>query len=170
MPQFDTSLFASQIFWSIVSFAVLFVVLSRWILPRIAAVLRQRARQIEDEIAQARQARQQAEALKLEYADRLAEVDRDAREMFDAAEKRILERRNQLMAEWREEMERKKRIFLDDTEVVRQRVIREIRADSAELIAAATEKLIRQKVDVAEAQQLIEETIKELERNASGKH
>ncbi len=165
MPQFDSTFFASEIFWTIASYLVLFVVLGRWVLPRITSILQQRTRLIEEEIAQAKNKRREAEQLKNEYAAKLAGIEKDAKQMFDACEKRIIERRKQLMGEWKHEMERKKREFLEDAEVETQRAMREIRTQSADFIAEATGKLIHQKVDESEAQQMLTDVIEELEKH-----
>jgi len=164
MPQFDTTFFSSQIFWTLVSFLVLFLVLTRWILPRIAAIIQKRTELIEDEIAQARSNREELEGLKLDYAEKISNIDVEAKKMFDDSEKRIIERRNQMMGEWKEEMERKKRDFYEETEVARQMAIRDIRSRSADLIVDVAEQVIHQKVDESEAQKMLEESIAELEK------
>ncbi|GAV21243.1 F-type H+-transporting ATPase subunit b [Mariprofundus micogutta] len=169
MPQFDTTFFSSQIFWTIISFLVLFLLLSRWVLPRIAAVLNERTRLINDEIEAARKKREEVDNLKLEYADKLADIDQEAKKMFDESEKRISERRQQMMGEWNEEMERKKLRFLEDAEVARQQAIREIRAQSADLIVDAAEKVIHQRMGDSEAQQILEESIEALEKTTAKK-
>ena len=46
MPQLEISTFPSQIFWLVISFLLLYLILSRIIVPRIASVLKDR----EDEI------------------------------------------------------------------------------------------------------------------------
>lgn len=165
MPQFDTSFFASQIFWTIVSFVILFVVLNRWILPRIAAILKERARLIEAEIEEAHKKREEAEQLKADYADMIAEIDAEAKKIFDESEKRLTEDRNRMMSEWNAEMERKKRQFLEDAELTRQQAIRDIRSQSAELITAATEQVIHERLTEKEAKKALEESIAELEKH-----
>jgi len=169
MPQFDTTFFASQMFWTIISFAVLYLLLSRWVLPRIAENLRKRTRMIKAEIKRAQHQRKLAERARNRYETRLAAIDQDAQQMFDDAERRILERRRQLMAEWNAELERKKRALIEDTTIMRQQAIREIRAQSAELIAAATDKLIRRKIDEPEAQRILMDVIEEMEKQPSRK-
>ena len=61
MPQFDTSTFVSQIFWLVVSFAVVFVFVWRIVLPRIAATLENRQRKIGDDLARAGELADQAD-------------------------------------------------------------------------------------------------------------
>jgi len=164
MPQFDTTFFSSQIFWTIVSFIVLYVVLGKWILPRIANTLNQRTELIKGEIESARHQREEVEELKLDYAEKLAHIDDEAKKLFDESEKRVVERRKQLMDEWKDEMERKKRDFHEEAEVARQKAIRDIRAQSAELVVDAAEKVIHQRIDNREAQKALEDSIAELEK------
>jgi F-type H+-transporting ATPase subunit b len=165
MPQFDTTFFSSQIFWTIVSFVVLFIALSRWVLPRIAEILQKRTRLIENEIAEAHRQHEEMESLKSEYATKLSEIDRETKKMFDESEKRIVEQHNRMMGEWKSEMEHRKRTFLEEAEVTRQQAIRDIRNQSAELVAAATEQIIHQRVDESEARKALDESIAELEKH-----
>jgi len=165
MPQFDSAFFSSQIFWTIVSFIILFVALDRYVLPRIANILKRRTQLIEEEIAETHRKRDQVEELRTEYAQKLLKIEQEAKKMFDESEKRIVEKRNQLMGEWKDEMERKKRQFLEDAEVTRQQAIRDIRKQSADLVVSATEQLIHHKMDKADAQEALDESIDELENH-----
>ena len=165
MPQFDTSFFASQVFWTILSFIVLFVALDRFVLPRIADILKKRTQLIEAEIEEAHRKREEMEQLKSEYATKLSEIDQEAKKMFDESEKRIVEKRNQLMGEWKVEMERNKRDFLEDAEVTRKQAIRDIRNQSADLVIAAAEQVIHERVGKTEAQKALDESIEELENH-----
>ncbi|PIP03181.1 MAG: hypothetical protein COW18_09210 [Zetaproteobacteria bacterium CG12_big_fil_rev_8_21_14_0_65_54_13] len=153
----------------IISFIVLYVVLGRWVLPRIAAILKKRTQLIEDEIAQARSQREELNSLKLDYVEKISHIDEEAKKMFDASEKRIIEKRNQIMGDWKKEMERKKRDFHEETEVARQMAIRDIRARSADLVIDAAEKVIHQRIDKREAQIALEEAIEALEEQKPGK-
>ncbi len=165
MPQFDSTFFSSQIFWTIVSFIILFVALDRYVLPRIANILKKRTRLIEEEIAEANRKREEVEELRSEYARKLSKIDQEAKKMFNESEKRIVERRNQLMGEWKTEMEKRKRTFLEEAEVTRQQAIRDIRKQSADLVIAATEQVIHERVGKAEAKRALDESIDELEHH-----
>jgi F-type H+-transporting ATPase subunit b len=167
MPQFDTTFFESQIFWTIISFVMLFVALDRFILPRIASILKKRTELIEEEIAEAHRKREEMEQLKSEYTTKLSEIDQEAKRMFDESEKRIIEKRNQLMREWKAEMEKNKRDFLEDADVTRRQAIRDIRNQSADLVIAAAEQVIHERIGKAEAQKALDESIHELENHKS---
>ena len=62
MPQLDISTFVPQIFWLAVSFAVLYVLMSRVALPRMTAILEMRAGRIEGDLKEARRLKAEADA------------------------------------------------------------------------------------------------------------
>ena len=165
MPQFDSTFFSSQIFWTIVSFIILFVALDRYVLPRIANILKKRTQLIEEEIAEAHRKNEESEQLRSEYTTKLSEIDQEAKKMFDASEKRIIERRNQLMGEWKTEMEKRKCTFLEEAEVTRQQAIRDIRSQSADLVIAATEQVLHERLGEKEARKALDESIEELNKH-----
>ena len=67
MPQLDPSSFASQLFWLFISFTLLYVLLSRFILPPLLAVTERRKSTREEDIGCADQMRQEAEHAKNDY-------------------------------------------------------------------------------------------------------
>ena len=87
MPQLDFATYPSQIFWLIVSMVVLFFVLSRVALPRIASVLEARSGAIADDIDRAAEFKRGAEQAEQAYQAALAEAR--ARAQGIAAEARV---------------------------------------------------------------------------------
>jgi F-type H+-transporting ATPase subunit b len=62
MPQFDFGYWPGQIFWLLVTFGVLYVVLSRVLLPRVRGTLNAREDRIAGDLKEARRLRDVAEA------------------------------------------------------------------------------------------------------------
>jgi len=165
VPQFDLTFFVPEVIWTLVSFGLLFVLLKRYVLPRITHMLEERTQQIESELAEAAVQRQQAQALHQEYEQKLQAVDSEAKQMFDDADRRIREHRNQLMAEWREEVHRRQRQLHDDAEVARSQAMRDIRRQTAEMVIEATEKTIHQHLDAEEAEHMVDEAVAAIEQS-----
>lgn len=61
MPQLDVSTFASQIFWLIITFSVLYYLLTRKALPRVAEVLEARQDRIAKDLDEAKRLRADAQ-------------------------------------------------------------------------------------------------------------
>jgi F-type H+-transporting ATPase subunit b len=74
MPQLDVSTFVSQIFWLIVCFGVLYYLLSRKALPRVAEVLEARADRVRADLDEAQRLRKDAEVAMTSYEAVLAEA------------------------------------------------------------------------------------------------
>ena len=67
MPQLDTTFWFSQIFWLIITFSILLVLLSKFILPKISANLETRKSRIQENISAAEKQREESEAKINEY-------------------------------------------------------------------------------------------------------
>ncbi len=74
MPQLDFSTFPNQIFWLVVTLVVIYFVLSRIALPRIGAVLAERAGTITNDLAAAEDLKLKAVAAEEAYNKALADA------------------------------------------------------------------------------------------------
>lgn len=147
MPQFDTSTFASQIFWLVVCFAVVFVFAWRIVLPRIAGTLEDRQRKISDDLARAGELADQADEVLTAYEARLAEARANAHEELHAAAIRAAaesEKRNTALAQK----------LAGDAAVARERIAAEsaaaagnIQEIAKEIAGQAVERLIGKSPD-----------------------
>ena len=72
MPQLDFSTFPNQIFWLVVTLVVIYLVLSRVALPRIASVLAERLGTITNDLATAEELKLQAVEAEKAYQQALA--------------------------------------------------------------------------------------------------
>mgnify|MGYP006200732439 CR=1 FL=1 len=78
LPQLDIATFPSQLIWLVISFTVLFLLMSRVSLPRISQVLEERQHKIDDNLKKAEAFREEAEAAAAAYTKALAEARADA--------------------------------------------------------------------------------------------
>lgn len=73
MPQLDPTFYTGQLFWLAVTFVVLYWVLSKAVLPRVANVLEARQNKIDDDLDRAATSKREAESVLAEYEKSLAE-------------------------------------------------------------------------------------------------
>jgi F-type H+-transporting ATPase subunit b len=85
MPQLDFSTFPNQIFWLIVTLAVIYLVLSRVALPRIGGTLANRKGTISADLAAAEELKQKAVAAEAAYNEALASARVEAGKIVAAA-------------------------------------------------------------------------------------
>ncbi|MEZ5972814.1 MAG: hypothetical protein R3C31_13475 [Hyphomonadaceae bacterium] len=152
-PPFDATLFASQLFWFAVAFGVLYLLLSRFLLPKVSAVLAKRAGTIQSDLDEAAQKSAAAEQARVDMEKAVAKARADARAMVDAARADVMakltaeqEAADQRLAkkiadaETKVNAERKK--ALADVPGIAETLAREI----ADKIAPATAAAPRQRV------------------------
>jgi F-type H+-transporting ATPase subunit b len=155
-PPFDSTYFASQLLWLAISFVVLYLLMSRVIIPRIGGILEDRRDRIARDLDQAGRLKQQsdeantayAKALsdaranafriaaesrdkaKAEAAGRQAEIEKALDGKLTAAEKRIAEIKSKALADVGE-------IAADAADAVVERLVG-LKASAAELSDAVT--------------------------------
>jgi len=89
MPQLCGEWFGNQIFWLVVTLVVLFFVLSRIALPRIAAILAERQGNITNDLAAAEDLKVRAEEAEVVYQKALADARAEAQNIVAAAKAEI---------------------------------------------------------------------------------
>lgn len=83
MPQLDFSTFPSQIFWLVVTLIVIFTILNKVALPRIASVLAERQGTLTNDLAAAEDLKRQAVEAEEAYNKALADARAEAHRISD---------------------------------------------------------------------------------------
>lgn len=141
MPQLDPSSFASQLFWLTVCFVALYVIMARYLVPRIQEVLETRQNRIAHDL------------------DRSAQLKREAEEVKQAYEQTLMLARTRaqtLLADTTQAMAQTEAVRRAELDVVIAKQL----ADSDAAIAAARQRALEQMAPVAtELTALIVETL-----------
>ena len=90
MPQLNPEFWVSQIFWLTITFGILYVVLSKLILPKISANLEIRKSQILDNIEAAEKQRKESELKIAEYEKVIQDSKNEAKKYFKQAREKLL--------------------------------------------------------------------------------
>ena len=89
LPQLDIETYASQIFWLIVTFIVLYFLVAKIAMPRIAEVLEGRQERIEDDLDKAETLKKEASLVRVEYEKALSSAREEAHEATRRAQEEI---------------------------------------------------------------------------------
>ncbi len=81
MPQLDFATFPNQIFWLLVTLVVIYLILSRVVLPRVGSVLSERQGTITNDIAAAEDLKQQAQEAEEVYNKALIDARSEAQKI-----------------------------------------------------------------------------------------
>ena len=145
MPQLNPEFWISQIFWLTLTFGILYLVLSKLILPKISANLESRKSQILENIEAAEKQREDSETKLKDYGEIISKSRLDAKTIFNQAREKALKDINA------------KREVLDkqiDDEIVKAeqeiKILRESAPDKINKIAIETSSELVQKLIGAE--------------------
>ena len=89
MPQLNPEFWISQIFWLTLTFGILYVILSKLILPKISANLELRKSQIQENIEAAEKHRASSESKLQEYENIIQKSKLDGKNIFKDARDRV---------------------------------------------------------------------------------
>jgi len=90
MPQLNPEFWVSQIFWLTLTFGILYVVLSKLILPKISANLEIRKSQIQENIGAAENQRESSETKLKEYDEIISRTKLEAKNIFKDSREKVL--------------------------------------------------------------------------------
>ena len=161
MPQFDPQFFLPQLFWLAVLFGILYLLMSRVALPRVAEVLETRQDRIAHDLDRAEELKKQAEAVLKAYEAASAEARSKAQALLaEAAAQSQAEanRRNDEIAARlaREGEAAAERIARSKTQAMQQ-----VSEMAAELAAEAARKISGVQVSAGEARAAVDAALKE---------
>jgi F-type H+-transporting ATPase subunit b len=143
----------------IIAFLVMIAILGRWVYPRVMAAAEQRQRQIGEQLAAAEKQRQEAEARLRDAEAQLQEARSRGAEILEGANRTGEQIRGELRARAEEDARRVAERARRDIEAERQKAIDSVRGEVAELVVAATEKVVGETLDDQRHRALIDQAI-----------
>ena len=152
--------------WVLLVFGISLLVLRKLAFPKIGEFLDQRQGAIDDSIDAATKTKEEAEALLVEYRERLAEARKQAEEIVERARKAGDAHEQESLEAARKQREDLMSQTRRDIESETNRAIQEIRREVADLTVLATEKVTRKVLTADDQQRLVDEALSELDFTA----
>jgi F-type H+-transporting ATPase subunit b len=146
----------------VIAFVVMILVLGRWVYPRVMDAAEGRQRQISEQLAAAERSRQEAEQRLADAQARLDEARTRAAEIIEAADRSGEQLRGELRTRAQEEAKRIVDGALRDIDAERQKAIDAVRGQVADLVIAATEKVVGESLDDNRHRSLIDRAIAQM--------
>ena len=161
MPQLDAATFPSQIFWLVVSFALLYWLMSSVALPRIEKIIEERRNRVDTDLAKAAQMKSEAEAVIAAYEKALTEARA-------AAQATVRETNERMNAESAERQRVAGARLAEQAKEAEQRILQardaalaNIRTVAVEVARAAAERLTGAGVDEGRAGAAVDAVMRE---------
>jgi F-type H+-transporting ATPase subunit b len=141
MPQLHFHTFPTQIFWLVVSFAVLYWLMAKMALPRIERIIEERRNRLDDDLEKAASMKSEAEAVIAAYQRALAEARASAqatvKETTDRLAAEAAERQRLATVELQLRTNEAEKSIL----AAKDRALGEVRSIAVEVARAATQRL-----------------------------
>jgi F-type H+-transporting ATPase subunit b len=150
MPQFEAPI-VTQVFWLLVSFGLLYWLLVRRALPRLAEILEARQDRIAADLDRAAEMRREAEEALAEYEKLLADAQAKAQARLAEVHTRLSAEAAERRAGLEAELHARQQAAEARIAEARTSALDEIDGVAAELAQAATERLIGVKVTKKQA-------------------
>jgi len=151
----------------IIAFLIMLFVLARWVYPIINRVATARQQQISQALDQAEQDRHAAEDRLKEATARLEEASQQAAQVVAGAGRSADQIRQEARDRAGDEAKRIAAAAAQDIEAERQRAVQSVRGEVADLVAAATERVIGGSLDDEKHRQLIQQAIESVGSDAA---
>ncbi|MGN0025082.1 MAG: F0F1 ATP synthase subunit B [Candidatus Avelusimicrobium sp.] len=147
---------------TVCNFLLLVYLLKKFAWKGIIGALEKREQQVADDKKQAQEARESAEQLKRELDEKLAQIaDEAAKKMAEAV--RVGEaQRDQMLAAAKEQSERLTQQAKAQIEAEKNQALAEVRGEIARTAVLAAERVIRQQISDASAQEAVDRVLEEV--------
>ena len=145
----------------VVSFVILFIVLSKLLYKPLVGMLDQRAEKIKSGLEAAENSRREAVKAEEAIQNQLSEARIEGQKLISQARETADQYREEEMVKVREDMEIERERALANIEREKETTVQEIRKEFAGLAIAAAEKIVRSSLDEKEHERLIQNVLEE---------
>jgi F-type H+-transporting ATPase subunit b len=152
----------------LINFVILYLLLSRFLFPRVTQMLDARAARIRESVERAEQVQRDAERTEQQFQERIAEARREGQGIVANANQ-IAQR---IQAEAQEKAQREAEAFLvrarEQIQRETQQASAELRQQVASLALLAASRVVERSLDERQHVELIERVLREAESGARG--
>ena len=149
--------------WTLVTFVIVLIVLRKYAYGPLQQMIDARRQAIVADLDAAESARTEAQETLAEYRQQLAEARKEAGKIVEDARRVGDERRAAAVAELEAEKNRLMRQTQDEIRAETRQALNAIKQQVADLAVAATEKVVRARLDEAEQRRLIDEALADVD-------
>ena len=163
MPQFEQiAVFQSLIFWSVLSFAILFFILKKFAFPPILSALDEREKKIRGDIEESEKLKQDVEGIKVDLEKKLKAAHEKAETIVQLAQDEAKKLQEKTVQETEAKVKQVQREAEQEIESSRNKLLQEVRGYAAALTIASAEKFLKKALDDSDKKRLVDESIEQV--------
>jgi F-type H+-transporting ATPase subunit b len=144
-PPFESEHFPSQLVWLVISFVLLYALMSRIALPRIGGIMAARSKVISDDLAAAEQLRERSNAAQVAYEKALADARGRALAIASATREQQARETDELHKRLATQLHERMAAAEQSIAKSRSAAMTNVRSIAAETASAIVERLIGQR-------------------------
>ena len=146
----------------IIAIFFLFLIASNKLFNPVRNMMQKRQEKIADDIESAKENKESAAALKLEYKDKIKNIDKEAEQILSDARAKALRNGDQIVEKAKKEASAIIARANKEAELEKQKVADEVKREMIVLASVMAGKVVKASVDMAVQDSLIDETLKEM--------
>lgn len=156
LPQLDPSSYASQVFWLVIVFVLLYIFFSRKTLPDISQTVEGRAERIKNDLDTAERVKKEVQDVQENYNAALGDARQKSQDLFKSVEADIKKRTDDFNSSFLD----KSQNLVADTEkeidAARKKALKDMETIAAEVAAKAASKIIGVEADTKSVKAIAE--------------
>ena len=142
MPQLNPEFWISQIFWLVITFGILYIILSKIILPKISDNLETRKSQVLDNLEVAEKQRNDSETKLREFDNIILKSKINAKNLFNESRKKLLDNINNKRLKLEQELDKEVKIVEAEIEELKKKAPEKINNIAVETSSDIIHQLI----------------------------
>jgi len=160
---------APELIVGALAFAIIFVFMWKWVIPRMNTLLDERREKIQGEMEKAEHARVEADAELARYKEKLAGALDESNRIIEEARRTADQLRADLQAKAEQDAQAIVGRAQEEIRAERDRVFQELRTQVGELVVRLAGKVVEKELDTSTHARLIDEYIEQVASGGNGK-
>ncbi len=156
-------MFSDATFWTAVAFVIFGLAVGRQVFRAVTTGLDKRAEEIRKELEEAEALRVEAQKMLADHKRKQRDSEKEAEDMLAHAKAESQRMREKAQQDLEADLKRREQVALDKIAQAEANALKEIRSQAVELAVAATAKLLRENLDKATADDLVQSAIDDLD-------
>jgi F-type H+-transporting ATPase subunit b len=152
----------SEIFWGLISFVILFALLSKFVFPKVAKTLEERTANIEGKLDEAERERRQAQDLLRQYEQKIDEANAESTRILEQARANADRLEAELRGKAEEQAARIVEKAQETIQAERDRALQSLRGEVGSLAVDLATRVVGESLDRERQLRLVDQYINEL--------
>lgn len=147
---------------TVIAIFFLFLIFSYFLFNPVRTMLNNRKEKIHDELEEAKENMEHAQALKTQYEEKLKTVEKEAEAILSEARRKALVNENQIVAQAKEEAARILERAHVEAELEKQKMADDVKKEMISVASILAGKVVAASIDTTVQERLVDETLREM--------